>query len=218
MASDSSINTASGFIKIAVTGSAGSGKSTVCRRLKDLGLPVIDSDALAREAVAPGGAAFKNIVQTFGEQVVAADGGLNRSLLRKIIIADPNARRQLEKLVHPEVIRLMKYRTNEAERDGKPAAVVEVPLLFESDLARLFDVTLTVSADRTRMVRRLMARDAVCEEDAEALLDAQMPDAEKCRKAHVVLQNNGSEKQLEQAVDRFYRKILQKSTKNTESA
>jgi dephospho-CoA kinase len=213
-----STTTSSTFIKIAVTGSAGSGKSSVCRRLRELGLTVIDTDGLAREAVAPGGKAFKNIVQTFGDRVVLPEGGLNRPLLRKIIIDDRDARKRLEKLVHPEVIRLMQCRMTEAERAGEPAAVVEVPLLFESNLAGFFDVTVTVSADQHRLVRRLVDRDDVSEKDAAALLNAQMPDGEKCEKAHIVLKNNGSKRQLEQSVERFYQKILQKSAKKKESA
>jgi len=96
------VKTIKKVFKVAVTGGAGSGKSSVCNRLKELGITIISSDTLAREAVAPGSTAHKKILNYFGEKVVLSDGKLNRQMLRRIIVNDGVARRSLEQFIHPE--------------------------------------------------------------------------------------------------------------------
>jgi len=201
------MNSSNSFIKIAVTGSAGSGKSLVCRRLGELGFPVISLDVLAREAVAPGSAVYLKIVDAFGKSILTVDGNLNRRLLRQRMLEDQKVRRRLESLIHPEVIRLMEERIKEAELHMEKGVVVEVPLLFESGLENRFDLTVNISSDREVSVRRLMDRDMVCREEAAALIDSQMPDREKCDRADVVLKNTGSLQNLLDMVNEFYKKI-----------
>ena len=206
------VNTIKKMFKIAVTGGAGSGKSSVCNRLKELGITIISSDALAREAVAPGSTAHKKILNYFGEKVVLSDGKLNRQMLRRIIVNDGAARRSLEGFIHPEITKLMQRKMAQAEQNGDRVVAVEIPLLFELGMEKQFDIVVVVSADPKVRVKRLMDRDNVFREDAEELLNVQMPDQEKVKRGGFVLSNNGSAKQLISSVDRFYEKYL----KNTE--
>jgi dephospho-CoA kinase len=206
------VNTIKKMFKVAVTGGAGSGKSSVCNRLKELGITIISSDTLAREAVARGATAHEKILNYFGEKVVLSDGKLNRQMLRRIIVNDDTARRSLERFIHPEISKLMQRKMAQAEQNGDRVVAVEVPLLFELGMEKQFDLVIVVSADPELRVKRLMDRDKVSREDAEELLNVQMPDQEKVKRGGFVLSNNGSTEQLISSVDRFYEKFL----KNTE--
>ena len=206
------VKTIKKVLKVAVTGGAGSGKSSVCKRLKELGITIISSDALAREAVAPGSMAHEKILNYFGEKVVLSDGKLNRQMLRRIIVNDDTARLTLERFIHPEIKKLMERKMAQAEQNGDRVIAVEVPLLFELGMEKQFDLVVVVSTDPNVQVKRLMDRDNVSREDAEDLLNVQMTDQEKVKRGGVVLPNNGSAKQLINSVDRFYEKFL----KNTE--
>lgn len=200
-------------LKVAVTGGAGSGKTTVCNRLKELGVKVISSDALAKEAVAQGSLAHEKIVNYFGKKVLLNDGNLNRQELRSIIINDDVARLALERFIHPEISRLMHLRIAQAEQDGDPVLLVEVPLLFELGMAEQFDVVIVVSADHELRVKRLMDRDNVSRDEAEDLINVQMPQAEKVERAEFVLANDCSKDQLIRSVDLLFNNFFQKYLK-----
>ena len=207
------VETIKKVFKVAVTGGAGSGKSFVCNRLKDLGIKIISSDTLAREAVAPGSTAHEKILKHFGEKVVLSDGTLNRQMLRRIIVIDSSARRSLEQFIHPEISKLMEQKMAQAQQHGDRVVVVEVPLLFELGMEEQFDLVVVVSADPNLRVKRLMDRDKVSREDAEELLNVQMPDQEKVERAGFVLSNDGSREQLIRSVDRLYEKFLKNAQK-----
>jgi dephospho-CoA kinase len=196
-----------------VTGGAGSGKTTVCNRLKELGVKVISSDALAKEAVAQGSLAHEKIVNYFGKKVLLNDGNLNRQELRSIIINDDVARLALERFIHPEISRLMHLRIAQAEQDGDTVLLVEVPLLFELGMAEQFDVVIVVSADHELRVKRLMDRDKVSRDEAEDLINVQMPQAEKAERAEFVLANDCSKDQLIRSVDLLFNNFFQKYLK-----
>ena len=200
-------------LKVAVTGGAGSGKTTVCNRLKELGVKVISSDALAKEAVAQGSLAHEKIVNYFGKKVLLSDGNLNRQELRSIIINDDVARLALERFIHPEISRLMHLRIAQAKQDGDPVLLVEVPLLFELGMAEQFDVVIVVSADHELRVKRLMDRDNVSRDEAEDLINVQMPQAEKVERAEFVLANDRSKDQLIRSVDLLFNNFFQKYLK-----
>lgn len=201
------------ILKVAVTGGAGSGKTTVCNRLKELGVKVVSSDALAKEAVAQGSLAHENIVNYFGEKVLLSDGNLNRQVLRRIIIKNDVARLALERFIHPEISRLMHLKIAQAEQDGDPVLLVEVPLLFELGMAEQFDVVIVVGANHELRVKRLMERDNVSRDEAEDLINVQMPDAEKVKRAEFVLTNDGPKYQLIRSVDLLFNNFFQKYLK-----
>lgn len=205
-------------IKIAVTGSAGSGKTFVCRRFRELGMNVISADSLARDAVAPESPAYERIVDFFGEAVLREDGTLNRQLLRRRMIADDQARKKLEQIIHPEIQSRMQLKMSEAEQSGDPAVIVEVPLLFESGTAGRFDAVITVTTDRELQIQRLMDRDGISRNEAAALLSVQMSDDEKVKQSEFVIENNGPPDRLKRSVDALYEKICRKYLKRIESA
>lgn len=217
---DLDLNTAAGaaILKIAVTGTAGSGKTVVCNRLEALGMEVVSSDVLAREAVSPGTAAYEKIVDYFGKKTVSGDGTLNRKLLRHIIINDDASRRALEQIVHPEIKNRIDSRIAKSGKNGKPAIVVEVPLLFESGMANQFDIIILVITDDELKIERLIKRDRVSRGDAEALLKSQLPDKKKVEKSDFLIHNDGVLQKMKKDVDRIYKKILGKIKKNSENA
>jgi dephospho-CoA kinase len=199
-----------GPLKVAVTGSAGSGKSSVCKRLKQLGLRVISSDILAREAVRPKTAAYRQIVAHFGKTVVKSDGTLDREMLRHLIVTDDRNRKILEQFVHPQIINRICSHITAAEKEGVPIIAVEVPLLFELALEKRFDLVLLVIAERATKIERLMARDHTTRDDAEALLNIQMPDKEKVKNSDFVIDNNGSLEQTIKNADIFFDQFCKK--------
>jgi dephospho-CoA kinase len=206
------------MLKVAVTGCAGSGKTSVCNRFKELGVKVISSDVLAREVVAQDSPAYNKIINYFGKKVLTKDGSLNRRMLRRIIINDNIARKALESFAHPEIIKLMRSQMIKAEKDCNHVVLVEVPLLFESGIEDRFDVVIAVIAGHKLRVKRLMDRDDVSREDAEALLNYQLPDEDKAKRAEFVIKNDGSFVQMIRSVDHLYKDLVQKYAKEFESA
>lgn len=191
-------------LKLGITGGVGSGKSMVCECLAEKGVIVVKTDDLARTAVVPGTPAYVKIVSHFGNQVVTKDGFLDRKMLREAIIRNPDDKAMMERIIHPEVFRLMAEAYGAAREQGAAIVAVEVPLLFELGMESLFDDTLLVCADRHIRVQRIMKRDNVTKPEAEALIGIQMSDDEKRKKAGHVIENNGTAKQTCSAVDRFY--------------
>jgi dephospho-CoA kinase len=205
-------------VTLAVTGNAGSGKTLVCNRFQSLGIPTILLDGLAREAVCQGSAALLKLFARFGEEILLNDGTLNRSKLREIILIDETARRDLEAILHPEILSLMDQRISEAGRNGASIVIVEVPLLFELELASRFDIVLLVTADKNTHIERLVKRDNVTPVSADKLLSAQMPDEYKRDKAHFIIHNIGSTEELIDSVDQICQIIffaLRSSGKNS---
>lgn len=200
------------ILKIAVTGGAGSGKTSVCNRLKELGVKVISADEMAREAVAPGSKALTKIIRFFGEKVVLSDGTLNRKILRRMITDDDDARFNLERFMHHEITELIQKNVVCAEKEGCQIVVIEVPLLFELDMKERFDRVVVVSADKELRVKRLMERDQTSRDAAENLINVQMPDEEKVDRADYVVWNESSMEKLVESVDVLF-KNLTKVTK-----
>ncbi len=195
------------ILKIGVTGSAGSGKSLVCKRLGELGLVTLDCDIIARQVVEPGEAGFKDIVGLFGSRVLSDQGGLDRARLRNILLNDPGARKKIESVLHPKILERMNLAIDSADYGSLKAVAVEVPLLFESGMDAYFDVTLAVVAENQALVERVSRRDGVSENDAGKMLALQMTQAEKMSRADHVIFNNGSLPELSKAVDLAFAEI-----------
>jgi dephospho-CoA kinase len=204
-------------IKIAVTGTAASGKSLVSDRFRQLGLKVISLDTLARKAIEPDQAAYFKIIERFGKGVLKSDGRIDRKQLRKRIIADQKAKCDLEALVHPEIKKMMLSEFKKSDPVQAPFIVIEVPLLFEVGLEDEFDVVILVMADRKTQINRLIHRDGVSLVNARSLLDIQMPDEQKVKRSDYVLINNGAREEIRQAVDRTFQKLVQKYGKKSKS-
>jgi dephospho-CoA kinase len=188
---------------VGLTGGIGAGKSTVARMLAERGAVVIDADDLARRAVDPGTPGLDRLVEAFGREVLAADGGLDRERMAALAFSDPDARRRLEAVVHPEVARLL---AEELQRhlDGDDVVVYSVPLLVERNLGAMMDVVVTVSAGADDRVRRLAADRGMDESQVRERMAAQVSDAEREAAADVVLRNDGSLAELEEQVQRLW--------------
>ena len=175
---------------VALTGGIATGKSTIAAGLRAWGVPVVDADELARAAVAPGSDGWREVVARFGPGVVAADGGLDRAGLGRLVFADAVARADLERIVHPRV--RAGVATFFADTVGVPAAVAEIPLVYESGWHRSFDVVVVAACDPLLQVARLRARDRLDEDAARARLAAQWPIEDKARLADRVILTGGT--------------------------
>lgn len=176
---------------IGLTGGIASGKSTFAAALRDLGAPVIDADALARDAVRRGSAVLEEVVRQFGPGLVGPDGELDRKAMAAVVFADPGARARLEAIVHPAVRAGVAAETARLAREGHSIAFYDVPLLYERGLDREVDCVVVVHAPPALQLARLQARDGLTPAEARARLEAQMPIDEKARRADVVVTNEG---------------------------
>jgi dephospho-CoA kinase len=174
------------MVRVGLTGGIASGKSLVAAELAARGAIIIDADVLAREVVEPGTPALAAIVERFGPQILS-DGQLDRSRLAEIVFADPVARRDLERIVHPAV----RARAAELERAADPAAVVVhvIPLLVETGQQEDFDVVVTVDVDHETQIRRLMARNGFSLAEAESRIAAQASREARLAASDVVVDN-----------------------------
>jgi len=190
--------------RIGLTGGIASGKSSVGRLLAARGLPLMDADVYAREALAPGSPGAGAVLERYGAGVRAAGGEIDRSALGQIVFGDGAERRWLEQLVHPLVSACFAAKLEELA--AEPVVVLVVPLLFEAELETLCSEVWLVDCDETQQLQRLMARDRLGEADARARIAAQWPLARKRQLADVVLNNRGEPEQLaalvEQALNR----------------
>lgn len=176
---------------VGLTGGIGSGKSTVAEMLRALGATVIDADELARAAVEKGSPGLSQVVDRFGPDVLDAEGHLDRKGLGRIVFKDPDARRDLEAIVHPQVAALAGERVQAALAAGAPLVVYDVPLLYENGLDRGLPAVVVVSVSPETQRARVAARDDLDPGDIEDRIAAQMPLAEKVARADHVIDNDG---------------------------
>jgi len=192
---------------IGLTGGIASGKSTVAKILTQLGAAIVDADQLSREVVAPGHDGWKEIVATFGSEVLQADQTLDRQKLRTIIFNNPDARKQLEAIIHPRVRALAEQRIREHSDAGFALIVYEVPLLFEGKIHEWLRPVILVACNVDIQRQRLQQRDAIDATAAQKIIDAQMSLEEKRRLADYVIENDGNLADLEAQVRAVLAKI-----------
>ena len=192
---------------VGLTGGIASGKSTVAKILRRLGAAIVDADVLSREVVAPGHDGWKEIVATFGREVLQPDQTLDRQKLRTIIFNNPEARRKLEAIIHPRVRALAEQRIREHGDAGFVVVVYEVPLLFEGNLHEWLRPVILVACDVNIQRQRLQQRDGIDAAAAQKHIDAQMSLEEKRRLADYVIENDGSLADLESQVRAVLAKI-----------
>jgi len=176
---------------LGLTGGVGMGKSTAARQLKKVGLPVVDSDDLAREAVQPGTEGLAEIADEFGEGFLKADGSLDRDKMASTVFQDEAARKRLEAIIHPRVRTVWEKQIDQWREQKRPVGVVVIPLLFEVDLQDSFDAVLCVACTANTQRARLRERNW---DDAQitARIAAQMDIAQKMDLADLVLWNEGA--------------------------
>jgi len=190
-----------GRLRIGLTGSIASGKTTVANLFAALGVPIVDTDLLSREVVAPGSSLLRQITDHFSMQVQSGDGSLDRQALRKRIFEDPEQRKWLEALLHPAIRELTDAR---CEAAIGPYVMVAIPLLVETGGEARFDRVLVVDCDPDLQLARLMARDGATREEALRMLTAQAPRAQRLAAADDVIHNDGDLAALRSQVEKLH--------------
>ena len=180
---------------LGLTGGVGMGKSTAARLLKKAGLPVVDSDDLAREAVQPGTEGLAEIADEFGEGFMKPDGSLDRDKMASTVFQDQAARKQLELIIHPRVRAVWENRIEQWREQKRPVGVVVIPLLFEVGVQDSFDAVLCVASTASTQRSRLRGRNW-SDDQIAARIAAQMDIAQKMDLADHVLWNEGTPDQL----------------------
>ena len=178
---------------IGLTGGIASGKSSVARFFTERGVPVIDADQLAREAVLPGSSTLTKIAELFGKEILSTDGTLDRKQLGTLIFSNPEKRRRLEDILHPEIRRRADEYISEAVVAGHARLIYMAPLLIEAGASDRVDEIWVVTVRPEIQLERLMQRDSITSEQARRIIGSQMPLIEKERFGSVVIDNSGSE-------------------------
>ena len=194
---------------IGLTGGIACGKSTVSRALRALGAAIIDADALAHELSQPGQPIFNAYVECFGREIVTAGGTLDRAAIAARVFADPAVRAEVDAIAHPLIRTAAEERLRAARAAGKRAAVLDVPLLFEAGWDVLADEVWVVALPAEEQLARLLARDkSMSEGEARARISAQMPLAEKCARADIVIDNSGTVKETRECIEQLWRERI----------
>ena len=192
--------------RVGLTGGIASGKSVVADMFADLGVPIIDTDVIAREVVEPGQPALEEIRERFGEHMIDAAGHLDRAALRKEIFANEKSRSDLEAILHPRIGAETRRQADVADGDYQ---IIVVPLLVGSRLIDFIDSVLVVDCDEATQIQRLLARDAETVEQARKILAAQASREERLAIADDVIVNNGTLAETRATVARLDRKYRQ---------
>ena len=188
---------------VVLTGGIASGKTAVSDGFRHLGVPVIDTDVIARQLVEPGQPALALIADIFGPEILDSTGGLDRKKMREAIFSDHEKKAQLEQVLHPligeEVVKRL-------EQLSAPYCILVVPLYAESGSYRWVDRVLLVDVSEEQQIRRVMRRDDISQEQAEAILDAQASRAERAALADDVIDNSGTLDELEGKIESLHKK------------
>jgi len=192
------------MIIVGLTGSVGTGKSTVAKFFEELGAYVIDWDELAREVVRPNSKAWKEIIECFGKDVLNEDLTVNRQKLANIVFTEKGKVTKLNQIVHPEVFKEDERIINEIKNHDPNALVVkDIPLLFELTHPIITDKTVVVSASEETQLRRLEGK-GMSRDDAQNRISSQLPLEEKIKSADFVINNNGQLEETKRQVEEIY--------------
>ena len=198
---------------IGLTGGIACGKSTVSTELRARGAAIIDADALAHELSQPHQPLYNAYVQRFGREIVTENGTLDRAAIARRVFADPAVRAEVDAIAHPLILMAAEERLRAARDENKRAAVLAVPLLFEAGWDALADETWVVALPREEQLARLLARDTSMDEgEARARIAAQMPLAEKCARADVIIDNSGTKEEIREYIGKLWKeRILERA-------
>ena len=197
-----------GIRVIGLTGGIAAGKSTVAKYFQEQGAAVIDADQLARDAVSPGSPALRTIVDIYGSEMLLPDGNLDRKRLGRTIFADPEKRRQLERIVHPEIRRLAEEKIAVEAAKGQSVVFYMAPLLIETGATDRVDEVWVVTVRPEVQRQRLMARDGISQDQVDCMIASQMPLAEKESYGRIVIDNSGSLEETRQILAQVWAKEI----------
>lgn len=197
-------------MKVGLTGGYATGKSLVARELERLGCRLIYADQLGHAVLEPDGEAYAPTVETFGHEILDADGTIDRKKLGEIVFASPELLNKLSSFVHPAVIRAEEQMLREFQgQDPRGVAVVEAAILIEIGRDSAFDRVILTSCDEETQIARAMKRDHATREQVLARVARQLPLDEKRRRAHYVVDTSGPKEETAQQVQRVYRELKQ---------
>ncbi|OZT12200.1 dephospho-CoA kinase [Priestia aryabhattai] len=194
-------------IVVGLTGGIASGKSTVAAIFREMSIPVIDADQIAKEVVQNGRAAYSKIVETFGKGILQEDLEINRAALGQIIFHNKQERQKLNSIVHPEVRKEMLKQKEQLIAEQYQLVVLDIPLLFESKLTYLVDQVVVVHVNELVQLERLQKRNNLSKEDALARIKSQLPLTEKAKMADFIINNNGSIAETKEQVIKLVSKL-----------
>ena len=198
------------MLRVGLTGGIASGKTSVSDALGERGAVVIDADVLARQVVEPGTPGLAAVAERFGTEVLTGDGRLNREALGRLVFADPEARRELEAIVHPAV--RARAAEIEATADSDAVVVHVIPLLVETGQQDDYDVLVVVDVEPARQLERLRQRNGLDAEAANARIAAQSTRAARLAVADIVLDNDTGPDDLLDQVDSLWRDLRARAT------
>jgi dephospho-CoA kinase len=191
---------------VGVTGGIGSGKTTVCREFQKLGAPMVDTDQVAREVVAPGTPGLAAVVDAFGPEVLMADGQLDRRRVRQLVFASPDLRLRLEAILHP----LIRQATDaQVAAAGYPYCLVCIPLLVERGGGNRVDRVLVIDCPPEVQTARVMVRDELTAPEVAAIMRSQASREDRLAAAHDVLENSGDIANLRPQIAALHARYLQ---------
>ena len=193
---------------LGITGGVGSGKSEAARYLSTLGAVHVDADAISHALTAPGGEALTAIREAFGDRVFRADGTLDRRALGEMVFQDVAARRALEAIIHPRVQHRALSMVDQAGAEGAEVVLLDVPLLFETGMDALCDVTWLITADPETRIARVMARDGLTREQVIHRMESQMSDEDRARRAARVIRNDQTVEKFQSELGSLYQQLL----------
>lgn len=192
---------------VGLTGGIATGKSTVARLFRERGIPVVDADQIARDVVKKGSPGLESVLSHFGRDLVDDKGDLDRKKLGRIVFSSPAKLAELERILHPEIKAHTARVKKQLQDQGHSVAIYDVPLLFEKNMMKDFDVIVVVSAPEKEQIRRMKERDQLSDGDIRDRLKAQLPMEHKEERAHHVIKNEGSIDDLEKVVRNVLVKI-----------
>jgi dephospho-CoA kinase len=193
--------------RIALTGGIATGKSHVRRRFEELGVPTIDADTLARQAVAPGTEGLAAVVHEFGPGILDETGALDRKSLGAIVFADAAARRTLESIIHPKVQLAEDEWFASLDPVRHPFAIADIPLLYEVGRDAAFEAVIVAACEPETQIRRVVERDGLSEAEARQRVAAQLPIGEKARRADYVIRTDGTFEETDAQVEQVLGKL-----------
>lgn len=196
---------------IGLTGGIVSGKSTVARMFKDLGAKIVDADKLGHKVILPQGAAWKRIIKIFGKDILQKDQTINREKLGKIVFANQNLLKKLNKITHPEIIKLIKKEISLAKdnsKEEKKILIIDAALIYETKIDRLMDKIIVVYLDEEEQLKRLIKRNNLSEKEALQKIKSQIPLKEKIEIADYVIDNSNSLDKTREQVEKIWQNLV----------
>ncbi len=194
------------MLVVGLTGGIACGKTTVADLFAELGAGIVDTDIIARQLVAPGQDALNEIIRQFGQQYLTKDGQLNRAELAKLCFSNPQARQQLEAILHPRIQSEMEQQLKQL---NTAYAIAVIPLLLETKRSKMIDCVLVVDCLNEQQLQRLRQRDQRSDEEIQGILNAQTSRQIRLEAADQIIENSQDLEQLKQQVQQLHNQYLQ---------